>query len=99
MKYTIEETFESWSNRVVMYEKGRALQQIAEGRPIEEVLEEMSQRITDKLLHPILKVISDSVPTMSAEQLSESRQCYETIMQNVGRAADHVEGHLFDNSK
>ena len=96
MKYREGESFDDWANRVSMFEKGHALQRIANGEPIELVLEDMSRRITSKLLHPIHKTIAESVPKTTPEQLVESRQRYEEIMKNVGKAADQVDGQLFD---
>jgi len=96
MKYREGESFDDWANRVSMFEKGHALQRIANGEPVELVLEDMSRRITSKLLHPIHKTIAESVPTTTPEQLAESRQRYEEIMKSVGHAADHVDGQLFD---
>jgi len=96
MKYREGESFDDWANRVSMFEKGHARQRIANGDPIEEVLEDMSRRITSKLLHPIHKTIAESVPKTTPEQLVESRQRYEEIMKNVGKAADQVDGQLFD---
>jgi glutamyl-tRNA reductase len=96
MKYREGESFDDWANRVSMFEKGHALQRIANGDPIEEVLEDMSRRIISKLLHPIHKTIAESTPKTTPEQLAESRRRYEEIMKNVGQAADHVDGQLFD---
>jgi glutamyl-tRNA reductase len=96
MKYREGESFDDWANRVSMFEKGHALQRIANGEPIEQVLEDMSRRITSKLLHPIHKTITESVPKTTPEQLAESKQRYEEMMKSVGQAADHVDGHLFD---
>ena len=93
MKYKEGESFEAWSNRVSMFEKGHALQRIANGDPIEQVLEDMSRRINHKLLHPILKVIQ--APTQNID-METSRKRYEEIMKSVGYAADHVDGQLFD---
>ena len=93
MKYREGESFNEWSSRVSMFEKGHALQRIAKGDPIEQVLEDMSRRITDKLLHPILKVIQTPTKDYDSEA---SKKRYEEIMKNVGQAADHVDGHLFD---
>jgi glutamyl-tRNA reductase len=93
MKYKEGESFEEWANRVSMFEKGYALQRIANGDPIEEILEDMSRRINDKLLHPILKIIQ--TPTQNID-MEASRKRYEEIMKNVSKAADHVDGQLFD---
>jgi glutamyl-tRNA reductase len=87
------ETYESWSNRVEMYERGRALQKLAQGEPIEQIMEEMSRRIIEKLLHPIFRRLRESQPT---EDLDAGKQAYYAKMKLIGPAADHVEGNLFD---
>ena len=96
MKYREGESYDDWANRVSMFEKGHALQRIANGEPVELVLEDMSRRITSKLLHPIHKTIADSVPKTTPEQLAESKLRYEEMMKNVGKAADQVDGQIFD---
>jgi len=80
---------ESWAARVEMFEKGRALQRIAQGDDPAMVMKDMSRRIMEKLLHPILNAIRESVPDdFDAEK---SRREYEEIMKNVEKPADHVD--------
>jgi glutamyl-tRNA reductase len=83
------ETFDSWSKRVAMFEKGRAMQEIAVGRDVEKVMEEMSKRIVDKLMHPVYKFIRDATPTTFDLEASKAR--YNEIMGKKGLTADHVE--------
>ena len=59
MKYNPDESYESWANRVRMYEHGHALQRIAKGESLDQVLEDMSRRIMEKLIHPIIKHIQE----------------------------------------
>ena len=80
---------ESWAARVEMFEKGRALQRIANGDDPAEVMEDMSRGITSKLLHPILTAIRESVPDNF--DVEKSKREYEEAMKNVERAADHVD--------
>ena len=83
------ESMESWANRVSMFEKGRAMQRIAQGENIEIVLENMSRRITEKLIHPVLKVVSQQgISNFDSEQ---SNKDYQEKMKNVAKAADHVD--------
>ena len=89
MKINPGETLESWASRVEMFEKGRAMQRIAKGNDPIEVVEDMSRRIIDKMLYPILK--SFEQPKMSNAAVNESRKKYEEIMKNVARAPDHVD--------
>jgi glutamyl-tRNA reductase len=89
MKIRPGETMESWASRVEMFEKGRAMQRIANGDDPATVMEDMSRRITDKLLHPILNAIRESVP--NDFDVEKNRREYEEIMKNVEKAADHVD--------
>jgi len=86
------ETYESWVERVRMYEHGVALQEIAQGKDPNEVLEKMSRRIMDKLLHPVFKAIKDSVVLTDTEA---SRKAYEeNYMKKYGPKADHIDDTL-----
>ena len=89
MKIKPDESMESWASRVEMFEKGRALQRIANGDDPVTVMEDMSRGITSKLLHPILTAIRKSVPDNF--DVEKNRQEYEEIMKNVEKAADHVD--------
>jgi glutamyl-tRNA reductase len=80
---------ESWASRVEMFEKGRALQRIAQGDDPAVVMEDMSRRIAEKLLHPILNAIRESVS--DDFDMEKSRREYEAVMKNVEKAADHVD--------
>ena len=80
---------ESWASRVEMFEKGRALQRIAQGDDPATVMEDMSRRIADKLLHPILSAIHNSVATDF--DVEKNRREYDEVMKHVGKAADHVD--------
>lgn len=89
MKIKTGETLESWAARVEMFEKGRAMQRIAKGDNPMEVVEDMSRRIIDKMVYPIVK--SFDQPNMSNAAVKESRKKYEEIMKNVAKAADHID--------
>ena len=89
MRKNKNESIEVWASRVEMFEKGRAMQRIAKGDDPIEVVEDMSRRIIDKMLYPILK--SFDQPKMSNAAVDESRKKYEKIMKNVGKAADHID--------
>ena len=92
MKPNPNESYESWCERVRMYEHGVALQEIAQGKDPNEVLEKMSRRIMDKLLHPVFKAIKDSVVLTDTEA---SRKAYEeNYMKKYGPKADHIDDTL-----
>lgn len=92
-----DESFQSWSERVQMYEQGYAMQRIAQGEDPNIVMQDMTRRLMDKLLHPIYRAIKDSVVTeFDAEK---SRRDYEEKYLKFRQpVADHVDGTLFDNS-
>ena len=90
MRKNKNETTESWAVRVEMFEKGRAMQRIAKGDDPGVVMEDMSRRIVDKMLYPILNNI-DNKNTTSAYDAEKSRNKYNKIMQTVSKAADHVD--------
>ena len=72
-----DESKEDWAKRVQQYEHGRALQRIAQGDAVELVLEDMSKRITQKLLHPIIQDIKDGNQTEF--DVEASRQRYKEV--------------------
>ena len=80
---------ESWANRVQLFEKGHAMKRLAQGDDIEQVIDDMSCRIKDKLMHPILKSLDQK--EINNGRLEESRKRYEEIMKNVAKAPDHVD--------
>jgi hypothetical protein len=55
MRRNPNESYESWCQRVRMYEHGLALQRPAKGENIEIIMQDMARRIEEKLLHPLLK--------------------------------------------
>jgi CheY-like chemotaxis protein len=89
MRKRPDETMESWAARVEMFEKGRALQRIAKGDDPDIVMEDMSRRVMDKLLYPILNAIRNSVP--DDYDVEKGRREYDEIMKYVEKAADHVD--------
>jgi glutamyl-tRNA reductase len=89
MRIEPDETYESWAKRVQMYEYGVALQQVAQGKDFDEVLEQMAARINQKMLHPIIKALQDTAVDQS--QLDASKKSYEeNYIKRYGPKADHV---------
>ena len=86
MKPRPDESYQSWAERVRMFEHGRAMQRVAQGDDVNAVMEDMARRIVDKMLHPIYRALH-VVPEMDLE---ESRHTYTETMAKVGPAADHV---------
>jgi len=82
-----DESYQSWAERVRMFEHGRAMQRVAQGEEIILVMEDMARRIVDKMLHPIYRTLH----TIPEIDLEESRRTYHETMSSVGPAADHVD--------
>jgi len=83
------ETYEEWAKRVQMYEYGVALQQIAQGKDIDEVMDQMSARISQKMLHPIIKALQDTA--IGQSDLDASKKSYEeNYIKRFGPKADHI---------
>lgn len=96
MRQNPDESYEDWAKRAEMYEHGRAMQKIAEGNPINDVLEEMSLRLIQKLLHPIYDSIHNTATTKI--DMEASKKLYAEKYLNARQpVADHVEGEIFDN--
>jgi len=87
MKPKQDESYQSWAERVRMFEQGRALQRIAQGDDVNIVMEDMARRIVDKMLHPIYRELHVVDPI----DIEESRRTYYETMAEVGPAADHVD--------
>lgn len=88
MRINPNESYEDWAERCQMYEHGYALQRIAEGEDPDKVLEDMSKRLMEKLLHPMYKMIQDSHTIKSVE---DSRARYEeNYIKRIGPRADHI---------
>jgi glutamyl-tRNA reductase len=68
------ESYESWIERVRMFEYGAAIKELALGKPVDQVMEKMAKRLTDKLMHPIYKRIKQNV---KVEDMDTSKQTYK----------------------
>lgn len=88
MQIKPNEPYEEWAERVRQFEYGLALQRIADGHDANEVMEKMSKRVIDKLLHPIFKSIRESVKPVDMEKLKQSY--YDNYESIVDKRADHV---------
>jgi glutamyl-tRNA reductase len=84
------ETYDSWTSRVQIHELLIAKQKIAKGIPIDRVLEDMSKNIVKKLLHPLIKLLTNTPINMS--EFEASKKAYEeNYINKTDRVADHVD--------
>ena len=61
MRKRDNESVELWAERVRIYELGIAYQRIANGEDPLWVMHGMSNRIMDKILHPMLLALKDNI--------------------------------------
>ena len=90
MRYDPKQSYEEWANRVRLFEQGAAMQRIAMGDDVDKVMQDLAKKITDKMLHPILKEIHENSSKIDLEQFEQSKQAYFKQMERVGPRADHV---------
>jgi hypothetical protein len=88
MRINPGETYESWAKRVQQYEYGYALQQVAKGEDLNLVMEAMTARIQQKLLHPVFRTLRES-PRDTYDPVA-AKLAYEKAYTNKGGVADHV---------
>ena len=101
MKQLPGEDYEVWIKRAQQFEYGRSLQRLANGDDPVKVLEDLAHRLTQKMVHPILKVINQ-LPTLDYNE-EESLQHYkDNYINKVPKAADHISnednGHVHNKN-
>lgn len=89
MRKRKDETYNQWCSKVRLYEYGIALQKIANGEDVNIVMEVMSIKISQKLLHPLIEAIKES--QSSSYDILTARNNYEKNYLNVAKpVADHM---------
>ncbi len=89
MKPNQDELYEDWCYRARMFEHGVAMQRIAHGESIEIVLEEMSNRLLAKMMHPLFEIAKDEI--IDDYDPVKSREEYKKLyLDKVRPVADHV---------
>ncbi len=87
MRYQPGENFEEWAKRVEQAELKNARHLLDKGVPVEQVLEILSIRLSQKLLHPIIIAVKDVKTNYNSE---EEKKRYEETYRTRGPVADHV---------
>jgi glutamyl-tRNA reductase len=88
MRIKPDESLESWTQRVHEFELDWAKKELAKGVPVEQVLERMSERISQKLLHPILTALKENTVPVDIEA---SKKAYEkAYLKYNSPKPDHV---------
>ena len=58
MKYDPKEDYEVWVERMRIYELGIAYQRLAQGDNPKEIAQDLSFRLTNKVLHPLYQMVT-----------------------------------------
>jgi glutamyl-tRNA reductase len=74
MRIKADESYEQWVERVSAFELAHARKELANGVPVDEVLDWMSKRINQKLLHPVITSIKNKPIDFDIEA---SKKAYE----------------------
>lgn len=82
------ESYEQWAKRVEQYEFGRGLMDLAHGTDPEQVMHTTSQRIVNKLMHPILEALNSIPSDYNSEQSQQHYQMH--YRDQFGPKSDHV---------
>lgn len=90
MRINPGESMESWGARVQKYEYGRALMRIAQGEDVDIVMESMSKAIAIKMLHPIVKAITDA-PVQAFDAEAGRKSYEESYLKKNSPRADHID--------
>lgn len=90
MRATEGELYEDWCNRARMFELGVAMQRIACGESADAVLEEMSQRLLNKLMHHLHELALTEVE-INFDKEKSKLEYKENYLNKVNPAADHVQ--------
>ena len=97
MRQRPDETYEQWSERARAYELAEAMKEIRKGVDINLVMEAMSARLMQKLMHPLLVAIREN-NNLEFDPVA-SRIAYFEKMKNHKPVADHVEEEKIDKTE
>lgn len=89
MRIKPNESIADWAKRVQQYEYGYALQQVAKGKDVNLVMEAMSARIVQKMMHPMVKSLQSDAE-ISTEELEKHKTQYNEAYVKRGLVADHM---------
>jgi glutamyl-tRNA reductase len=97
MRQRPDETYAQWVERVREFELDYAQKQIRKGSDVNLVMEAMSARIMQKLIHPLLVAVKEG--SRSEYSAEENRIKYFEAMRGHKPAADHIEEEKIDKSE
>ena len=89
MRKQPDETYEQWVERARIFELGNAHKNLKNGMSIDEVLETLANKLTQKIMHPLLTSVKEIDNNYDVE---ESKRRYEEayLSRRISPPADHV---------
>jgi hypothetical protein len=89
MRKQKDESYQAWVDKVRLFEYGVALQRIANGENVDDVMESMSKKISQKLLHPLIESIKESHPN-NYDPLISKESYKKNYLDKTNPTADHM---------
>jgi len=84
-----DELYENWCDRSRIFERNVAISRISQNENIKLVLEEMSNKLLSKMMHPLFEIIKEEI--VNDYDPVKSREEYKRLyLDKVGPRADHV---------
>jgi glutamyl-tRNA reductase len=88
MRKLSNESYEQWVGRARVHELDNAHKNLKNGMPINEVLEILSTKLTQKIMHPLLTSVKEIKNNYDVE---DSKRRYEEAYLKKGKpVADHM---------
>lgn len=87
---TLDETYEQWVSRCQKFEYERAIQELNLGKDVSIILEQLSVKLTAKLLHPLYGYILEDyeLPYDSTVGCKQYEEYFR--LKNLKPKADHI---------
>lgn len=89
MRQKPNESYADWAERARAYELAEAMKEIRKGADVNLVMEAMSAKLMQKLMHPLLVAVRENAKTEFDPVAS--RTAYFEKMRNHKPIADHVD--------
>ena len=88
LRYLPDESYDSWLTRIQSHELKLARQKLANGEPVDQVIDDLSKNLAKKFLHPIFSALRQQHGNFDT---APGREQYHEIMKHVGPNADQVD--------
>lgn len=89
MRKQSDETYEQWVERARIFELDNAHKNLKNGMSIDEVLETLANKLTQKTLYPLLTAVKEVKTNYDVEE--SKRRYEEAYLKKNKPVADHVD--------